>query len=115
MSHSRLVYSTDFGTACPTCRRPEAACTCHRREIPAAGGLVKLSREKRRGKVVSLINGLPLDDAALQALGKQLKALCGSGGTVKDGTIEIQGDHVDALMAHLSTRPEGWKLKRVGG
>ena len=59
--------------------------------------------------------GLPLDDAALTALAKQLKALCGSGGTAKDGVIEIQGDHLEKVVAWLQARPEGWTVKRAGG
>jgi translation initiation factor 1 len=56
---------------------------------------------------------VPLDDAALAALGKQLKAACGSGGTVKDGVIEVQGDHVERVMAALQA--QGFKVKRAGG
>jgi translation initiation factor 1 len=61
------------------------------------------------------VHGLPLDDAALAALAKQLKAACGSGGTAKDGVIEIQGDHLDKVMDWLKARPEGWTVKRAGG
>jgi len=81
---------------------------------------VRVGRETggRKGKAVTLIKGLPLDDAALHALAKQLKAVCGSGGTVKDGVIEIQGEHIERVMAWLAARPEcaaqGWKIKRAG-
>lgn len=115
-SHSRLVYSTDSGRTCPTCRQAAADCRCGKaRPIPAGDGIVRVGRETkgRKGKGVTLIKGLALDEAALTALAKQLKASCGSGGTVKDGVIEIQGDHVETVMARLTQA--GHKVKRAGG
>ena len=111
-----LVYSTDAGRMCPQCRQPVAQCLCGQRVAPAAGdGIVRVSRETkgRKGKGVTLIKGVPLDDAALALLGKQLKALCGCGGTVKDGVIEVQGDHVDMVIEHL--KKQAWTVKRAGG
>ena len=67
----------------------------------------------RRGKGVTVITGVPLGPADLEALATQLKKRCGSGGTLKDGVIEIQGDHRDTLVEVLSAR--GWKVKRSGG
>jgi translation initiation factor 1 len=112
-----LVYSTDVGRVCPGCGQPIAQCVCKAKTRPAGDGIVRVSRETagRKGKGVTVIKGLPLDDAALTALGKQLKALCGSGGTVKDGVVEIQGDHLDKVLAWLKARPEGWTVKRAGG
>ena len=112
-----LVYSTDVGRVCPGCGQPAAQCVCKGKARPAGDGIVRVSRETagRKGKGVTVIKGLPLDDAALTALAKQLKALCGSGGTVKDGVIEIQGDHLDKVLAWLKARPEGWTVKRAGG
>lgn len=112
-----LVYSTDFGRACPGCGRPVAQCSCREPRRPAGDGIVRVSRETagRKGKGVTVVRGLPLDDAALAALAKQLKAACGSGGTLKDGVVEIQGDHADKLVAWLKARPEGWTVKRAGG
>lgn len=112
-----LVYSTDFGRACAGCGKPIAQCVCKAKVRPAGDGIVRVSRETagRKGKGVTTILGLPLDDAALATLAKQLKAACGSGGTVKDGVVEIQGDHADKVMAWLQARPEGWKVKRAGG
>ena len=78
-------------------------------------GIVRVGRETkgRGGKAVTLVRGLPLDDAALAALAKQLRAACGAGGTVKDGLIEVQGDHVERLATLLSQ--QGWKVRRAGG
>jgi translation initiation factor 1 len=76
---------------------------------------VRVSRETkgRKGKGVTLIKGLALDTPALAQLGKQLKAACGSGGTVKDGVIEIQGDHCEQVIENLKN--QGWVVKRAGG
>jgi translation initiation factor 1 len=111
-----LVYSTGQGRMCPECRQPIAQCQC-RKAAPAAtaGGVVKVRRETkgRNGKGVTVISGVPLDAAGLAELGKQLKTQCGSGGTIKDGNIEIQGDHCDTVMEALKKR--GWTVKRAGG
>lgn len=111
-----LVYSTDSGRMCPVCRQPVAQCQCKAAGTrPRGDGVVRVSRETkgRAGKGVTLVRGVPLDDAALIALGKQLKALCGSGGTVKDGTIEVQGDHCERIMEAL--KKQGHTVKRAGG
>ncbi len=113
-----LVYSTESGRMCPTCRQPVSACTCTCSTAlvrPATDGIVRVSRETkgRAGKGVTLVRGLALEPPALAALGKQLKAACGSGGTVKDGTIEVQGDHCDRLMEMLKN--QGYVVKRAGG
>jgi len=116
LSGSSLVYSTDSGRMCPDCRQPLAACQCRSAQArPASDGIVRVSRETkgRAGKGVTLVKGLALDDAALQALGKQLKTACGSGGTVKDGVIEVQGEHCERVMALLQA--QGHKVKRAGG
>jgi translation initiation factor 1 len=76
-------------------------------------GVVRVSRERRRGKGVTLITGVPLSGRELAALGKALKQRCGCGGTTKTGVIEIQGDHRDVLVTELEAR--GWTVKRVGG
>jgi translation initiation factor 1 len=67
----------------------------------------------RKGKGVSLVVGLPLDSTGLKKMARQLKQKCGSGGTVKDGVIEIQGDHRDTLMNVLVKL--GYTVKRAGG
>jgi translation initiation factor 1 len=110
-----LVYSTDSGRMCPACRRPVAECACNARPVPTGDGIVRVSRETkgRAGKGVTLVKGLALDDAALAALAKQLKAACGSGGTMKDGVIEVQGDHCERVIEFLSK--QGHTVKRAGG
>lgn len=111
-----LVYSTDSGRMCPDCRQPVAQCSCRASSArPAPDGIVRVSRQTkgRAGKGVTLVTGVALDDAALVALGKQLKTACGSGGTVKDGVIEVQGDHCERVMGLLQT--QGYKVKRAGG
>jgi len=110
-----LVYSTELGRTCPDCRKALAECVCHIPKRPVGDGIVRVSRETkgRAGKGVTLVRGVPFDDEALQALAKQLKAACGSGGTVKDGVIEVQGDHVDKLLPVLQAR--GFVVKRAGG
>ena len=116
MSHSRLVYSTDVGRTCPQCRAALAACRCGQPAArPAGDGIARVWRESkgRGGKTVTLVKGLPLDDTALQALGKQLRSACGSGGTAKGGVIEIQGDHVERVTAWLIA--QGHPAKRAGG
>ena len=83
--------------------------------MPAGDGVVRVSRQTkgRGGKSVTVVKGLPLDAIALALLGKQLRAQCGSGGTVKDGVIEVQGDHVDTLLAALAKL--GHQPKTAGG
>jgi translation initiation factor 1 len=110
-----LVYSTDAGRMCPACRQPVVSCVCKQAVVPAGDGLVRVSRETkgRAGKGVTLVRGLALDTTALTAVAKQLKAACGSGGTVKNGVIEVQGDHAERVVAWLQA--EGHAVKRAGG
>jgi translation initiation factor 1 len=110
-----LVYSTESGRMCPTCRKPVAQCICKLATLPAGDGTVRVSRETkgRGGKSVTVVKGVLLDNAALTDLGKQLKAACGTGGTVKDGVIEVQGDHCERVMQVLKAK--GYSVKRAGG
>ena len=100
---------------CPQCRQGVASCTCKLAAMPVGDGTVRVSRETkgRGGKGVTLVKSVLIDPAALTALGKQLKTACGTGGTVKDGVIEVQGDHVDRVMELL--RAQGYTVKRAGG
>ncbi|MGY8849606.1 MAG: stress response translation initiation inhibitor YciH [Pseudomonadales bacterium] len=102
---SRLVYSTDAGRITQT-DKPQAIDT---------DGIVRIRHETkgRKGKGVSLVSGLDLDEAALKTLAKQLKQKCSTGGTIKDGVIEIQGDHRDILKIELEKL--GHTVKLAGG
>ncbi len=101
---------------CPDCRKPVAGCICGQAQAPATpDGVARVSRQTkgRGGKTVTLVTGLALDALALAQLGKQLKAACGSGGTVKGGVIEVQGDHCEGVLQALQQR--GHAAKRSGG
>ncbi len=123
MSSSRLVYSTGQGRLCPECGRPLANCHCKRSksaqaplQVPAKGdGIVRVGRETkgRKGKGVTVITGVPLAGDALDELSTRLKKRCGSGGTIREGVIEIQGDHRDTVVAELAKLD--YAVKRSGG
>jgi translation initiation factor 1 len=113
-----IVYSTGIGRICPGCRRPAEQCVCKKADgkpLRPDAGTVRVSRQTqgRAGKAVTVISGLPLHGEALEALATELKRRCGSGGTVRDGLIEIQGEHRDRLVAELIRR--GYAAKRSGG
>ena len=112
-----LVYSTDSGRMCPACRQPLGACSCKaQRAAPRLGdGIVRISCETkgRGGKAVTLVRGLALDAEALATLGKRLRTACGAGGAVKDGVLEIQGDH-RSRVADMLTQ-DGLRIKLAGG
>ena len=120
MASNRIVYSTGMGRRCPECGRTPEECRC-RRSRPAqpaqvpADGIVRVGRETkgRKGKGVTTVHGLPLAGDALDALATRLKKRCGSGGTVADGVIEIQGDHRDLLVEELGKL--GYTVRRSGG
>jgi len=101
--NSQLVYSTTQGRVAPERTRQAA---------PAGDGVVRVSRTKagRKGKTVTLVTGLPPADVADVA--KELKRLCGSGGAVKDGTVELQGDHRERVAERLGER---YRVKLAGG
>ena len=110
-----LVFSTEQGRMCPDCRNPVADCVCGQSSPPSGDGIVRVSRETkgRKGKGVTLVTGIPLAEKELKAFAKVLKAKCGTGGTVKDGGVEIQGDQRDILVPLLQAK--GWTVKRAGG
>ena len=105
---SRVVYSTTDGDL-RKARDPKLKARI------AAGGRVKVRRETsgRRGKAVTTVSDVPLDDAGLRELAGRLKKRCGVGGAVKDGVIELQGDHRDAVVALL--RADGYDAVLAGG
>ncbi|MEW6444295.1 MAG: stress response translation initiation inhibitor YciH [bacterium] len=102
---------------CPECSMPAARCVCRSGKKPARGegGTVRVGRETkgRKGKGVTVISGLGLPQEELLKLAGELKRRCGSGGTVKDGVIEVQGDHRDLIVEEL--RKRGHTAKRSGG
>lgn len=104
--NSRLVFSTDQGRIRDE-KTPQST--------PKTDGIIRISRETkgRKGSGVVLISGFDLDDKELKALSKKLKQACGSGGTLKDRVIEIQGDHRQTLKETLEK--QGFKVKLVGG
>ncbi|MCX5735974.1 MAG: stress response translation initiation inhibitor YciH [candidate division NC10 bacterium] len=114
MSGSRLVYSTVGGRV----RQPDERPTTPDRPAAKSGvpndGVIRIFRERggRNGKVVTVVRGLP-SGAALTALAADLKRLCGAGGTVKGGALEIQGDHRERLAERL--REQGYPVKLAGG
>ena len=120
MTNTRLVYSTETGRICPKCRKPVSVCTCKKKrpEPPTqfkSDGTIRIRRETkgRKGKTVTTIYGFDLDDQALKILAKDMKQHCGTGGSVKEGMIVIQGDHRDTVKGFLEGK--GYKVKIAGG
>lgn len=115
-NNSGLVYSTEQGRICPGCGKVSRQCRCQKKPSPAkSDGIVRISldRKGRKGKGVTIITGLPLDNRALKDLAKKLKTRCGSGGTVKNGVVEIQGDHRPMLLEEL--KKQDYQVKLAGG
>ena len=117
MSNSRLVYSTAGARNCPSCRKPLKKCSCAqtKTQTPPRDAIIRISRETkgRKGKGVTLISGLALTEVELKNLASEMKMLCGCGGSVKTGVIEIQGDHRLALKQLLEQRYD--QVKLAGG
>ena len=107
MSNSRLVYSTDDGDRRRDSVREESA------PPPPGDGIVRVSREKgaRGGKTVTVVRGIPAADVA--SVASELNRHCGTGGTAKDATVEIQGDHREKIKARLESK--GYRVKLAGG
>lgn len=116
---SGLVYSTEHGDSCPECRQARDNCCCddlaEQARIASLDGIVRIRRETsgRKGKGVTTLSGIPLPEKELKVLAKQLKKRCGTGGAVKEGVIEIQGDHRDTLKQALVKH--GYQAKFAGG
>ncbi len=120
--NTSTVYSSEHGRHCPHCGLPQKKCVC--RANPRGDksvrntdgdGIVRVGRTSkgRGGKTITEVTGVQLPEVELRDLAKALKRRCGTGGTLKDGVIEIQGDHRDTLVAELEGR--GFKVKRTGG
>ena len=114
-SSGGLVYSTEFGRACPGCQQPVDQCCCSTDEPHKAMALCAsvVKAKVGVGKVMTLVTGVPLTGAELKTLAKELKKKCGVGGALKYGVIEIQGDQRDLLLAELTKR--GFAAKKAGG
>lgn len=110
------VYSTESGRHCQRCGRPLAQCVCKQKTArPPGDGVVRIFRESkgRKGKTVTLITGLPGPEEALRDLLGDLKRRLGTGGALREGVLELQGDHRDALLEALKQR--GINAKKAGG
>jgi translation initiation factor 1 len=108
-SSSRIVYSTDHGQMCPDCGHPVKECICRelkRTAAPGTDGLVRVRYETkgRKGKGVTVISGLPVNQAILETLARDLKQKLGTGGTVREFSIELQGDHREQAAQELLAR-----------
>ena len=115
---SRVVYSTDKGRHCPDCQRPIKQCQCRQQQrntIDDGDGYVRILRQTkgRKGKGVTLITGVALAHDDLLKLAKELKQRCSTGGSVKNGVIEIQGDQRNILLQALQAK--GYNVKLSGG
>ncbi len=114
MKTRNLVYSTDQGRLCPDCEKQTTLCECKDLSVLGDGNVrIALETKGRKGKGVTLITGLPLTENDLKTLGKKLKAQCGTGGAVKNGQIEIQGDNRQKVKSLLEK--EGYSSKFTGG
>jgi translation initiation factor 1 len=120
MDNSQLVYSTETGKICPSCQKPVADCTCKKKKSGSQtnikyDGIIRIQREVkgRKGKTVTTVSGFQINANELKNLATQLKRRCGTGGSVKNGVIIIQGDHRDILITELKNR--GFKAKIAGG
>jgi translation initiation factor 1 len=111
----RVVYSSDKGRICPGCGHPADKCRCAKKDAALPGdGIVRVRRETkgRKGKTVTVITGIPLQEDELKQLASRLKRRCGSGGTSRGGTVEIQGDHVELLVGELTGL--GYTVRKSG-
>ena len=121
MDNSQLVYSTESGRICPSCGHPTKKCTCKKKKavkkqsVYTDDGIIRIRREVkgRKGKTVTTIFGVPLAGRDLKQFAKQLKRNCGTGGSVKDGVIIIQGDHRESLLNEI--KQQGYTVKLAGG
>ena len=110
---TRFVYSSEGGSVCPGCGHPRAACRCAAREpepIPERiAARLRLESKGRGGKSVTVIDGLPRNADYLAALCRELKRRLGTGGTVRDGALELQGDRRSELRELL--REHGFRIQ----
>lgn len=124
MNDNRLVYSTETGRICSLCGKPVSVCACKKKKPAKAqkqqnrypsDGIIRIQREVkgRKGKTVTTVFGVPLENEQLQKLARTIKGRCGAGGSVKEGVIIIQGDHRQTILAEL--KKHGYNAKLAGG
>ena len=120
MDNSRLVYSTESGKICTSCQKPLSECTCKKKKSRSKtnikiDGIIRIKREVkgRKGKMVTTASGFQINTDELKNLAAQLKRHCGTGGSVKDGVLILQGDHRNTLINELKNR--GFEAKFAGG
>jgi translation initiation factor 1 len=120
MEDSRLVYSTGTGRVCPNCGRPRSKCVCRKKNQKAGykqigDDVIRIKREVkgRKGKTVTTISGFRDNDAELKRIAAGLKNRCGTGGSVKDAVVVLQGDHREAVRDELTK--QGFKVLLAGG
>lgn len=118
--NARTVYSTETGRICPRCGKPTPACSCMGGKSMSKGnkesdGIIRIRREKkgRKGKTVTAICGFDPSTDGLKQIAKNLKVKCGTGGSIKEGVIIVQGDHRQAIKAEL--QKQGYKVTLAGG
>ncbi len=115
--NSRPVYSTESGRLCPDCGQAQDRCRCRDNAVRqvAPGGAITIQRERkgRAGKEVTVVRNLPLNAMELRMLASTLRKHCGSGGTVQQDTIEIQGDHRNKVKNFL--QEQGYEARLAGG
>ena len=118
--NARLVYSTESGRICFDCGKPVHNCSCKRKKNHSQGkthsdGIIRIQREKkgRKGKTVTSISGFQEGIDDLKQIAKNLKSQCGTGGSIKESTIVIQGDHRQTIQSEL--QKQGFKVKLSGG
>lgn len=121
MTNNRLVWSSESGRVCPECGNPVSSCTCRKKNDEKTGkisrdfpddGIIRIIRETKghRGKTVTIIGNITIDINNLKELAKQLKNRCGTGGTIKDGAIIIQGDHRQTIFEELTRQGHRAKI-----
>jgi translation initiation factor 1 len=120
MDNSKLVYSTETGRICPSCQKPVLKCSCKKKKSNTQtnikyDGIIRVQREVkgRKGKTVTTVAGFQIPIDELKLLAAQLKRCCGTGGSVKEGVIIIQGDHRSTVITEIKNR--GFKAKIAGG
>ncbi|GAC1427061.1 MAG: translation initiation factor Sui1 [Candidatus Velthaea sp.] len=107
----RLVYSTDGSLPLPAAQKRKPSKACGPANALPSDGVIRVLRERRRASIVTIVHGL--DETEIAAAGKELRRMCGTGGTTKAGVVELQGDHRDAVVAYFEQRER--RVKRAGG